>query len=133
MTVDSGELSLRGVPGDVTLLTRDKEIEIAGVSGSLRIANRNGRIVVRSETPPAAPIEVENERGSIELFLPGTSGFRITASARKGDVTSEFSGLDSQREREHGADEVLTGSVGNGRAEIRLTTSYGTIAIRRSG
>ena len=131
--MDSGELSLRGVPGDVTLLTRDKEIEIAGVSGAVRVTNRNGRVVVRSAQPPASPIEVENERGSIELFLPGASGFQISASARKGDITSEFSGLDSQRQREHGSDEVLTGSVGNGRASIRLTTSYGTIAIRRSG
>jgi len=133
LTVDSGELSLRGVPGDVTLLTRDKEIEIAGVSGAVRVTNRNGRVVVRSAQPPASPIEVENERGSIELFLPGASGFQISASARKGDITSEFSGLDSERQREHGPDEVLTGSVGNGRASIRLTTSYGTIAIRRSG
>ncbi|MGH9804888.1 MAG: DUF4097 family beta strand repeat-containing protein [Candidatus Acidiferrales bacterium] len=133
LTVDSGELSLRGVPGDVTLLTRDKEIEIAGVSGAVRVTNRNGRVVVRSAQPPASPIEVENERGSIEIFLPGASGFQITASARKGDITSEFSGLDSQRQREHGPDEILTGSVGNGRASIRLTTSYGTIAIRRSG
>ena len=131
LTVDSGELSLRGVPGDVTLLTRDKEIEIAGVSGAVRVTNRNGRVVVRSAQPPASPIEIENERGSIELFLPGASGFQITASARKGDITSDFSGLDSQRD--HGPDETLSGSVGNGRAHIRLTTSYGTIAIRRSG
>jgi DUF4097 and DUF4098 domain-containing protein YvlB len=131
LTMDSGELNLRSVPGDVTLLTRDKEIEIAGVTGALRVANRNGRVVVRSPQPPASPIEVENERGSIELFLPGASGFQITASAHKGDITSDFPGLDPQRQ--HGSDEVLTGSVGNGRVNIRLTTSIGTIAIRRSG
>jgi len=133
MIVDSGELSLRGVPGDVTLLTRDKEIEINGVTGALRITNRNGRVLVRATKAPASPIEVENERGSIELILPGDSGFQISASARKGDITSDFAGLESQRQREHGPDEILTGSVGNGRATIRLTTSYGTIAIRRSG
>lgn len=132
LTVDSGELTLRNVPGDCTLLTRDKEIEIAGVSGAVRVTNRNGRVVVRASQPPANPIEVENERGSIELFLPGASGFQITASARKGDITSDFAGLESQRESEHGRDQILNGSVGNGRVNIRLTTSYGTIAIRRS-
>lgn len=133
MSVDSGDLTLRGVPGDVTLLTRDKEIEINDVTGAVRVANRNGRVLVRAPKAPAGPIEIENERGSIELILPGDSGFRISASARKGDITSDFAGLESQRQREHGPDEILSGSVGNGRASIRLTTSYGTIAIRRSG
>lgn len=133
LTVDSGDLTLRGVPGDVTLLTRDKEIEVEGVTGQLRISNRNGRVVVRAAKPPTAPIEVDNERGSIELLLPASSGFQLTASARKGDIESEFAGLTSTRDRDHGPDETLSGAVGDARASIRLTTSYGTISIRRSG
>lgn len=133
MNVDSGELTLRDVPGDVTLLTRDKEINIEGVAGALRITNRNGRVQVRAAKPPAGTIEVQNERGNIELILPGASGFQLSASAHKGDITSDFPGLQAPQESEHGHDEILTGSVGNGRVNIRLTTSYGTIAIRRGG
>lgn len=133
MTIDSGDFSLRGVPGDVTLFTRDKEIDVDAVGGQIRIANRNGRVVIRAAKPPTNPIEVENERGSIEVILPGASGFQLSATARKGDINSDFAGLSSERAREHGPDETLTGTVGDGRASIHLTTSYGTISIRRSG
>jgi len=131
MTMDSGELTLRGASGEITLLTRDKEIQVEGVPGPLRIANRNGSVVVRLAKPPASPIEVENERGGIHLYLPAASSFQLSATARKGDIETDFAGLTSERER--GPDEVLTGSVGDARTPIRLSTSYGTIGIHRVG
>jgi DUF4097 and DUF4098 domain-containing protein YvlB len=131
MTVDSGMLSLRGVPGDVTLLTRDKEIEFEEVAGQIRIENRNGGVVVRSSKPPASPIDVDNSRGTIELVLPGGSGFQISASARNGEIETDFEGL--QVEEERGGDQSLTGTAGTARTSIRLSTSHGTIYIRRRG
>ena len=131
LSLDSGELTLRGVPGDVVLQTKDKEIEIEQVSGQLRIENRNGRVVIRAPQLPTNSIQVENERGSIELYLPASSGFQLRATARKGDVESDFSGLSSERDRDRGPDETLSGKVGDGRALIHLSTTYGTIAIRR--
>ncbi len=131
LSLDSGELSLRGVPGDVTLLTKNKEINIEQVSGQLRVENRNGRVVIRAPQPPTSPIQVQNERGGIELYLPGSSGFQLMATARKGDVESDFTGLKSERERDRGPDETLSGKVGDGRALIHLSTTYGTISIRR--
>ena len=131
LTVDSGLLTLRGVPGDATLLTRDKEIEFEEVGGQIRIENRNGRVVIRSSKPPTSPIEVQNERGTIELVLPDGSGFQISASARNGEIETDFEGL--KVEEEHGGDHSLTGTAGTGRASIRLSTSHGTIYIRRRG
>jgi DUF4097 and DUF4098 domain-containing protein YvlB len=131
MTVDSGVLTLRGVPGDASLLTRDKEIEFEEVGGQIRIENRNGRVVVRTSKPPISPIEVENSRGSIELVLPNGSGFQISANARNGDIETNFEGL--QVEEERGGDHSLTGTAGTPRTSIRLNTSHGTIYIRRSG
>ena len=131
MTVDSGVFTLRGVPGDMTLLTRDKEIEVEEVAGKIRIENRNGRVQIRAPQPLRGPIEVQNERGGIELALPTGSSFQINATARKGEIENEFEGL--TREEGSGGTETLTGSTGNGRTSIRLTTSYGTISVRRTG
>ncbi|MGH9863648.1 MAG: DUF4097 family beta strand repeat-containing protein [Candidatus Acidiferrales bacterium] len=131
LSLDSGELTLRGVPGDVVVQTKDKEIQVEQVSGQLRIENRNGRVVIRASKPPTNSIQVENERGSIELYLPAASGFQLRATARKGDVESDFAGLSSGRDRDRGPDETLTGTVGDGRALIHLSTTYGTISIRR--
>ncbi|MFQ5777781.1 MAG: DUF4097 family beta strand repeat-containing protein [Terriglobia bacterium] len=133
MSIDSGVLVLRGVPGAVTLLTRDKEIEVEEVSGQLRIENRNGRVVIHAARPPAEPIEVENRSGSIELYLPAESGFEISATARDGEIESDFRSESLELERESGGDQVLRGTHGRGRTPIRLTTRYGTIYLRRSG
>lgn len=132
MSIDSGVLVLRGVPGAVTLLTRDKEIEVEQVSGAIRIENRNGRVVIHAERPPTQPIEVENRSGSIELYLPAESGFEISATARDGEIESDFRGDSLELERQSGGDHVLRGTHGRGRTSIRLSTRYGTIYLRRS-
>lgn len=129
MTIDSGQLSVRGVPGDVTLLTRDKEIEVDEVAGQIRIENRNGRVAVRASSPPTNPIEVENKRGSIELVLPEGSNVRVSATTRKGSIETDFA--DFTVEEQSGGTETLSGSLGTGGTPIRLNTSYGTIYVRR--
>lgn len=131
LTIDSGDLTLRGVPGDVTLRTRNKEIEVEEVNGQILIENRNGRVVVRAPAPPTQLIEVLNSRGSIELILPAGSGFQLSATARNGEVESDFADLIGAEKR--GGTETLSGSVGNGRTPIRLTTGHGNIYVRRRG
>jgi DUF4097 and DUF4098 domain-containing protein YvlB len=131
MTVDSGDFTLRGVQGDMTLRTRDKEIEVEEVAGEIRIENRNGRIQIRALQPLRGPIAVENERGGIELELPAGSSFTLSATSRKGRVDTNFDGL--QEEEQSGGTTTLTGSPGGGGPAIRLTTSYGTISVRRTG
>jgi DUF4097 and DUF4098 domain-containing protein YvlB len=131
MTVDSGVFTLRGVPGNMTLLTRDKEIEVEDVMGEIRIENRNGRVQVRAPKTLTSPIEVENQRGGIELELPAGSSFALSATARKGRVESNIAGL--EEEEEAGGISTLTGSSGSGGPSVRLNTSYGTISVRRTG
>lgn len=131
MTVDGDNFRLRGVAGDVSLVTRNKEIETEGVTGAIRIENKNGRVVIRSSQPPGGPIEVQNDREAIELVLPAASSFQLSATARKGEVETDFKEL--ERQEQSGGTETLSGSVGGGRTTIRLNTSYGTISVRRSG
>jgi DUF4097 and DUF4098 domain-containing protein YvlB len=131
MTVDGDNLTLRGAAGDVTLFTRNKEIEMDGTGGAIRIENRNGRVVIRAPQPPSQAIEVQNERGNIELVLPAGSSVQLSATARRGEVESEFEGL--TREEQPGGNESLSGALGGGRTSIRLNTTYGTISVRRTG
>ena len=128
----SGEVILRGVPGDVTLLTRDHEIEIEAVSGKIRVENRNGRIVLRASASPTQPIDIQNRSGDIELVLPtATSGFEIFARVRNGEIESDFTGPGLALEREERGTQTLRGTYGARRTSIRLSTSHGTIYLRR--
>ncbi|MFQ5694518.1 MAG: DUF4097 family beta strand repeat-containing protein [Terriglobia bacterium] len=129
-TLDSDELTLRRVPGDVTLHTRNYEIEAEDIGGELRIENRNGPVVIRAAQPPTSLIQIENRRGDIVLYLPPASGFRISAATRRGEIESEFSGLEPRRR--NGREYTLEGTHGNGRADIRLNTDRGNIELRRT-
>lgn len=130
VTFDYGDLSLRGIPGDVSLITEKKDIEMEDVTGRLRIENRHGPVVIRFRTPPTRDIEVENRSADIELYLPQNSGFEIDARARDGEIESDFPGLTPKGEDRK--DQTLSGTYGARRASIRLSTTYGTIHLRRT-
>lgn len=132
MTIDSGDMVVRNVPGDLTLLTRDKEIEVERIAGQILIENRNGDIVIRYQTPPRKPIDVRNRRGGIELVLPAASGFNITARSERGEVESDFSGPSLSLEEDRRGTHILKGTFGARPILITLDTSFGTIHVRRS-
>lgn len=133
MTVDSGDLHLRRVPGDVNLVTRDKDVEMEEVTGGVKIENRDGPVVLRYRTAPLREIDVTTRSADIELYLPASSGFQINATARDGEIESDFSGPGlSLQQPEHGP-KVLSGTYGSRRTSIQLTTTYGTIHLRRAG
>jgi len=131
LKMESGEMTLRGVRGEVSLVTREYEISVEDAAGPLRLENRNGRVTIRAAKAPTQPIEVSNSSGSIELVLPAGSGFVLNASTRNGDIKSDFSGGGLTLTEEHG-DVTLEGTYGNGRVPIQLSTSHGTIYLRRT-
>jgi len=131
LRMESGELTLRGAPGDVTLETREYDIRVEEVGGALRLENRNGRVTIRAAKAPLAAIEVSNRNGSIELALPAASGFTLSATAENGDINSDFQ-ADSLALKKSRGDWTLEGTYGNGRAPIQLSTSHGTITLRRT-
>lgn len=132
MTIEDGELRLRGVPGDVRLHTRDKEIEMEEVAGTIDVENRNGEVVVRAREPLAYPIKVRNRNGGIDIFLPVASSFQLSATAQRGEIDSSFPGL-RREDGEEDRTQVLSGTHGGGRILIELTTVYGTISVRPTG
>jgi len=131
LKMESGEMTLRGARGEVSLVTREYEISVEDVPGPLRLENRNGRVTIRAAKAPAQPLEVSNSSGSIELVLPAGSGFILSASTRNGDIKSDFTGGSLTLTEEHG-DSTLEGTYGNGRVPIQLSTSHGTIYLRRT-
>jgi Domain of unknown function (DUF5668)/Putative adhesin len=127
----SGNLDLIDAPGNVTLRTRDTEINVENPGGKLNIDNRNAQTSVRFTTAPKEEVTITNSSSGISLTLPGNSSFEIVADCRNCDIESEFSGLD-QTKSESG-DSHLAGKVGSGKGpKITLKTSYGNIELRRT-
>lgn len=130
LDMNSGRLVLSDTPGNVSLETRDKDIHFENVQGTVNILNRNGTVEVRYSQPPRHTIVITNHAGNINLVLPSSSAFSINATARSGDISSDFR-TPALKVVEKSSNAVLDGTFGFGGPKISLNTSYGTIHIRR--
>jgi DUF4097 and DUF4098 domain-containing protein YvlB len=126
-SVDRDSLNASQVLGPLTLKTSDKNITLDRVQGSVDVTNRNGPIEVTNAAPLDA-ISIQNQKGSVDLGLPGGSGFEVNAQTRNGDMENDF-GLTSE-----GSDgsHALHGRVGGGGPTITIATTDGDVTVRRS-
>jgi len=132
LNMEMGSLEANDVEGPFEISTREKDISLTGFKHSVKIANTNGSINLRTAVPPTHPIEVDSKKGEIELTLPPNSSFVIEATSRHGEVESDFSAPTLKITKE-GEVPSVTGSYGKGGPNIRLTTAYGTVRIAREG
>ena len=124
--------SLRGsdVAGPSKLVMRSKEVHLEGVSGDLDLESTNGDIEVRAANKlPVGRMTITGRKGDITLTLPSNAGFQIDATARKGDISSDFSNI--KVDKEGGATSKATGTVGNGAAHVVINSDLGDINISK--
>jgi DUF4097 and DUF4098 domain-containing protein YvlB len=127
----SGNLDLIDAPGNVTLRTRDTEVNVENPGGKVDIENRNAQTSVRFTTAPKEDVQITNSSSSISLTLPGSSNFEIVADCRNCDIDSEFNGLEATKTES--GDAHLAGKNGSGKGpKITVKTSYGNIDLRKS-
>jgi DUF4097 and DUF4098 domain-containing protein YvlB len=127
LDVESGDLQGNRLFGPVTLSSRDRTIELDDVAGPVKVSNRNGAVTVTSAAP-LGPVEIENEHGSVDLGLPGSSGFVLDAQTHDGDMENDFGLATQGNDEQH----QLAGTIGGGGAKIRVATSDGDVTIRKS-
>lgn len=127
----SGSIDVIDAPGNLSLRTRDNEVNVENPGGKVTIDNRNANVAVRFTAVPKEDISITNSSAEISLTVPPASSFEIQADCHNCDIESEFPGL--QATRSPAGDSSLTGKVGTGRGpKIVLKTSYGNIQLHRS-
>jgi len=127
----SGNLDLIDAGGNVTLRTRDNEVNVENPGGKVVIENRNAQTSVRFSMAPKDDVQITNASAEISLTLPGNSNFEIVADCRNCDIDSEFGSL--QATKTQSGDSHLEGKIGAAKSpRITVKTSYGNIALRKS-
>lgn len=124
--------SLRGsdVTGPSKLVMRSKEVHLEGVSGDLDLESTNGDIEVRAaQKLPVGRMTISGRKGDITLVLPANAGFQIDATARNGDINTDFSNI--RVDKENGPTSKATGNVGNGAAHLVINSERGDINISK--
>ncbi len=128
--LESGNLAIYDAQSSVALTTHDYDIVMENVDGRVRVENRHGNIELRYSKPPREDVEITNEKGGVELVLPGSASFEISASSRAGDVETDFQGPELKTTEDHNTSK-LEGKVGTRGPQLRLKTTYGTVRIRK--
>ena len=129
--VGSGNMDIVDAPGNLSLRTRDAEINVENPGGKVMIDNRNASIGVRFSSAPKEDVQITNSSSEIALTVPGSASFEIVADCRNCEISSEFPGLGASKTES--GDSHLAGKYGNGKGpKITLKTSYGNISLRRT-
>lgn len=128
LSSDAGSLSADDAAGPLRIATRSKDIRCSRISGNVSIENRNGEISLGWSGQPGAT-RIENHNGNIHLTLPPNANFNLDATARNGEIESEF-GLPVD---EAGHGHTSSGQVGSGGATIELVSDHGDIRISKGG
>lgn len=127
----SGNMDIVDTPGNLSLRTRDSEINVENPGGKVNIDNRNASVSVRFSSAPKEDVQITNSSSEIALTVPSGASFEIVADCRNCEISSEFPGLGASKSES--GDSHLTGKYGNGKGpKITLKTSYGNISLRRT-
>ncbi len=125
--VDNDSLDANELVGPVVVKAVDKNITLDRVQGSVTVSDRNGSVEL-THTAPVDVLSIENHDGSVDVGLPGDSGFDLDARTRNGDMENDF-GLSAQK-----TDSVSTlqGRVAGGGPAVTIATTDGDVTVRRS-
>jgi Putative adhesin/Domain of unknown function (DUF5668) len=130
--LDSSDIEISDATGPLKLVAHNKDIDVTNVMGKIDIVNTHGDVKVSYSNPPHEDLTVTNDSNDVDVTLPAHSNVSISATSRSGGVESDFdslsaSGADGDEERR------MSGRIGSGGPTITITTSYGTIHLRKGG
>ena len=125
LNLDSGDLEGNSVTGPLRLRTRSKDIILNGVTSDVRLQNENGAVEVHMNK--LGNIEITNSRGDIRVYVPEKAGFQLEATARDGEIQSDFNTLKINNGDQQS---TATGSANGGGPRMVLNDEHGSIEIR---
>jgi hypothetical protein len=126
----------RTVNGKIEALSLNGNIEAYTVNGSIDVSTAgfaqahtvNGSINATIGNADWKTLDFETVNGSINLTLPGATSTEVEAGTVNGSISTDFpltvQGSISRRK--------LSGTIGNGGRELKLSTVNGGIRLRRS-
>jgi hypothetical protein len=134
VVTNSKDIHLEGVSGDFQVQSGSGDVEVTTSGnqphGKMMVSTEHGDIALTlaGKLPPDK-VSVNSQHGNVVLTLPSNAGFQVSANTRKGDITSDFSGLkiDSTAGAARGS-----GIVGNGSSKVLIVTDTGDIRITKS-
>lgn len=115
------------VTGPLDIQTTLKDVSVSDAADSCSIVNEHADVRVSSQSLSKGSIAVRNRNGSIALLLPAGASFEVNATARNGNIRSNYPDLGPVQKEGNSA--VLKARVRTGGPRILLETEYDDIEI----
>jgi DUF4097 and DUF4098 domain-containing protein YvlB len=124
----SGEVTVNGAGGDVSVSTVSGDGRLAlGALRSFRLRTVSGDFTIGAALEPAANFEAESISGDLRVDIAGTPAMQLDAQTLSGDILN--CKPPEAIKMQHGPGTRLNFSSGDGRAQVRLSSNSGDLAV----
>jgi hypothetical protein len=120
---------LNNIQGNADIRTTLKDVFIGGLEGDCVVTNEYAGINITAQKLFKL-IQAKNHSGAIHMLIPESTSFGIVASARNGEVFTDYNGLPAAIRESNAM--VLRSPIKGGDPKILLDTDYGSIRISRN-
>lgn len=125
----NGGLDATDLAGEVNASSVNGRIKVQGLSGDARLSVVNGHLEATFDRlDESKSVSLESVNGSIDLGLPSDASADLSASTVSGSIHNDF-GLPVSG---HFVGHELHGTLGDGRARVKLSDVNGSINIHRA-
>jgi DUF4097 and DUF4098 domain-containing protein YvlB len=126
LRMDLREFSARNVSGPLRISSKSRDVRIEDFAGPVTLRLERGRVELSPRRAPGGEIDVSTRSGDVDLTLPSSVGFQLSATTEKGEIDNGFGPPLEMKPAGRGAE--LGGSVGQG-PRIRISTGLGSIRV----
>ena len=127
----NGRIQLSGDYGAVNVSSVNGSIDAEGLRSDAKIATVNGHVKAGFATiSDNQRIKLDSVNGRSEIILPANANCGIKARTVHGGISNDF-GLDEERSR-WGVGSRLTGHIGEGGADVDISTVNGGIRVSKA-
>jgi DUF4097 and DUF4098 domain-containing protein YvlB len=127
--LDRGSLDAKDLVGPVKLTAHATDVTLAGFTDALEVEVDRGDIELRPEHSAMGRMVVHARSGNIELAVPASAHFALSADTENGEIDNQFG--DGLKESTEGRGARLEGSIGSG-PDVNLITQRGSITVRKA-
>jgi Toastrack DUF4097 len=143
----NGDVTLRGTSGTVQVSSGNGDLEVSGAGGSVKASTGNGRVRVTTGKGPvnastgngditvdmraladADDMKFTTGHGDIEVSVPGSINADFDATTGWGSIRTDFPiRVEGSLNPRH-----IRGTIGRGGQQIRMSTGFGSIELRKA-
>lgn len=125
------KVTISDTTGDISAESVNGNITMTGIDGTIVDATSvNGTIVYEGKLAEAGHYSFGTHNGDVILGIPEAANATFTFRTYQGSINTDFA-LDGYAPREARRGRRVTGTLGNGSADVNLETFGGSIRLRK--